>query len=454
MFYPLHSPKSHLHSSQSTLHLPTPRTLTISTPSAVAEHIAQTLHGWQSNPGVWSVPCPAHGGAAISLHLTHTGVGLQPHCEGGCRPEAVILALRDRNLWPAGFDYEPSPHDELLRSQAQEEADQQTRLRLELAQAQWRATHFSARDLQADDLPALHWTVPEILTPGLTVLGGRLGAGKSALAWSLALAIAGGATFFGQPAAASGPVLYLALDDHRSRLAARLQPLLTELPSPDQLHIWTVCDRLDQGGLNSIESWLAQNPEARLIVIDTYRRVAPQYLPGQYGAKQNAASARLAALARHPHLSILLLHHLRRRPLDDTLDLLHSLPGPVATPDAFLLLNQRTPHEADLSVLPAALPPRELALQRDARAAAWKVTGDAAEQRLSQSRRQVLALFAGAPTPLTPTQVAALLDKPITTARSTLWRMAADGLLTAANGRYHLPPDSAEQDSPSLLHDD
>ncbi len=131
-----------------------------------------------------------------------------------------------------------------------------------------------------------------------------------------------------------------------------------------------------------------------------------------------------------------------------------SLPGPVATPDAFLLLNQRTPQDADLSVLPTVLPPREFALQRDAHGAAWKVTGDAAEQRLSQSRRQILALFAGAPTPLTPTQVAALLDKPITTARSALWRMANDGLLIAANGRYHVPPDSAEQDSPSLLHDD
>jgi len=429
--------------SQSTLYLPTPRTVTISTPSAVAEHIAQTLHGWQSNPGVWSVPCPAHHDTTLSLHLTHVGVDLQPHCEGGCQPGAVILALCDHDLWPARFDYEPSPRDELLRRQAQEEADQQARLRLELAQAQWRATHFSARDLQADDLPAHHWTVPEILAPGLTILGGRLGAGKSALAWSLALAVAGGTTSFGPPAT-SAPVLYLALDDHRSRLAARLQPLLTELPSPDQLHIWTVCDRLDQGGLNSIESWLAENPEARLIVIDTYRRVAPQYLPGQYGANQNAASARVAALARHPHLSILLLHHLRRRPLDDTLDLLHSLPGPVATPDAFLLLNQRTPQDADLSVLPAALPPREFALQRDARGAAWKVTGDAAEQRLSQSRRQVLALFAGAPIPLTPTQVAALLDKPITTTRSTLWRMANDGLLIATNGRYHLPPARAE----------
>ncbi len=417
------------------------------TPSAVAEHIAQTLHGWQSNPGVWSVPCPAHGGTAISLHLTHTGVGLQPHCEGGCRPEDAILALRARDLWPAGFDYEPSPHHERLHRQACEEADQQTRQRLELAQAQWRATHFSARDLQADEPPALHWTVPEILVPGLTVLGGRLGAGKSALAWSLTLAVAGGTTSFGPPAA-SAPVLYLALDDHRSRLAARLQPLLTELPSPDQLHIWTVCDRLDGGGLNSIESWLAENPEARLIVIDTYRRVAPTYLPGQNGANQNAVSARLAALARHPNLSILLLHHLRRRPLDDTLDLLHTLAGPVATPDAFLLLNQRTPQDADLSVLPAALPPREFALQRDVRGAAWKVTGDAAEQRLSQSRRQILALFAVAPTPLTPTQVAALLDKPITTARSTLWRMAADGLLIATHGHYHPPPDRAEQSPP------
>lgn len=40
------------------------------THSVVAEHIAQTLHGWQSNPGVWNVTYTAHGGTTISLmHL-------------------------------------------------------------------------------------------------------------------------------------------------------------------------------------------------------------------------------------------------------------------------------------------------------------------------------------------------------------------------------------------------
>jgi hypothetical protein len=73
-----------------------------------------------------------------------------------------------------------------------------------------------------------------------------------------------------------GDVLHLALEDGERRCQDRLKKILGDTPVPDTLELAFDWRRFDSGGLRDIEAWLNKHREARLIVIDTLKRVRPQ----------------------------------------------------------------------------------------------------------------------------------------------------------------------------------
>ena len=63
------------------------------------ERIGQELQGKQQTDGSLLCLCPAHNDRAPSLHVTESDGKVLVHCFAGCSNEAVIEALRARNLW-------------------------------------------------------------------------------------------------------------------------------------------------------------------------------------------------------------------------------------------------------------------------------------------------------------------------------------------------------------------
>jgi hypothetical protein len=80
--------------------------------------------------------------------------------------------------------------------------------------------------------------------------------------------------------------------------------------------------------------------------------------------------------------------------------------------------------------------PKELALKWDREIASWKIAGDAEEYRISELRRAILQVLEHAGEPMTPTEVADVLDKPANTVRQRMWQMSKEGRLTSADGKY------------------
>ena len=79
----------------------------------------------------------------------------------------------------------------------------------------------------------------------------------------------------------------------------------------------------------------------------------------------------------------------------------------------------------------------ELALKWDANLATWTLAGDAEEYRVSQERQDIVRVLVEAGEPMTPKEVAELLDKPPNNVKYLMWRMSKDGQLsTAGKGRY------------------
>lgn len=191
------------------------------------------------------------------------------------------------------------------------------------------AAVFSARDLMAQDLPPVRWAVEGILPAGVAILGGKPKMGKSWLALGLAVAVAAGGRALGKVPVDEGPALYLALEDNRRRLQSRMKKLLAEGEAPAGLALATEWPRLGEGGLENLEAWLEENPAARLIVVDTLKKIRPAAGTGNrslYDVDYEALEPLIPLAGKH-NVAVLVVHHLRKMLAADPLDELSGSTG-------------------------------------------------------------------------------------------------------------------------------
>jgi hypothetical protein len=302
------------------------------------------------------------------------------------------------------------------------------------------AQAITADQLLQRDLPEPAWVIDALLPEGATLLAGKPKSGKSWLALQLALAVAGGGSALGDPGRPPGDVLYLALEDTQRRLKARLERLLASAaaPPPTRLSLMTSWKRLDEGGRDDLAAWLSAHPEARLVVIDTLAALRPA--GGSYGADYQAIAA-LRRLAARFGVALLIVHHVRKQSVRDPFDAVSGTLGLTGAADAvWILCRSRRDNEAVLHVTGRDLDEQELALAWVPQSGLWTLLGPAAEHRQTTEQARVQDLLTQCGRPLTPTQVASLLDKKLGATKMLLWRMAEKGLLVAENGTYGLPP--------------
>lgn len=306
-------------------------------------------------------------------------------------------------------------------------------------------------DLMAKQLPDPEWVVHTVLTEGLAVLAGGKKLGKSWLAFSLALAVAGGGMALGQLPVEQGEALYLALEDTERRLQKRAGQLLEaagfESP-PAGLHLATEWPRLDEGGLARLDRWLDGHPACRLVVVDTWAMVRPTPRPNadQYMDDYQILSSVKKVADRH-HACILLVHHTRKATgVDgDWLDEVHGSGAVTGRPDTILLLKRkRTENLGTLGITGRDVDETEMALTFDETGGQWTYAGPADQVKRSREREDVRqVLEADGPddgSGMSAADVAAALGKRYDAARQLLWQMTKAGEIErVGRGRYRLP---------------
>ena len=298
----------------------------------------------------------------------------------------------------------------------------------------------SARALMTMVFPPIKYVVPGYVVEGLTVFAGAPKLGKSWACLGIGVAVGSGGIAFGSIQCDEGDVLYLALEDNRRRLQARLRQMrIAELP--ERLTLVTEWPNLDGECIEQLEAWLIATPGARMIIIDVLAKVkgASGAREAQYDADYRFAAA-LQELAGRYGIAIIAVHHTRKMDAEDPFDAVSGTRGLTGAADSVLVLKRdpgsRTPvlygRGRDLQEI-------ETAMEFDRESGFWRILGDANELAKTHERREILEVLGRSVDAMTPTEVATSLGKSRSNVNHLLTRLYDEGKVEKqSKGRYTL----------------
>ena len=299
---------------------------------------------------------------------------------------------------------------------------------------------ITADELQTQEYKPLRWVISDLLPEGASILGGKPKVGKSWLTLGLASAVAGGEYALGELPVTKGEVVYLALEDGRRRLQRRLKKMLGDKPWPKGLTFFTEWPRVDQGGIEELDKWLAEHPKAQLVVIDTLKHIrAPESARIQgYGADYEAVTP-LQQLATKHGVAVLIVTHLRKLDADDPLDTVQGTLGISGGLDGTYVFKRPK------GSLKGTLYYRGRDIEEGEKELIWK-EGESMLWRLSDGNDELpkpgdVVLDAIKPgTTVTPQQLADTLGLPADTVRKRLERLTEyRQVVRVRKGHYALP---------------
>lgn len=285
----------------------------------------------------------------------------------------------------------------------------------------------------------VRWAIPGILPSGLTILAGRPKLGKSWLVLGWALDVPRGSLVLRKIETEPGETLYLALEDSFRRMQERQAMMLGDVSAPRGFNVATEWPRQDEGGLDEIERWLDHNQNARLVIIDTFKRFRPKESKIQrlYDLDYDAV-APVAALAARRNIAIVLVFHTNKSDPADPVDLVSGTLGLSGAADGVLVLKrERGQADASLFVTGRDVEEQDLALkwERDD-LLGWALLGNADNFRVSKERAQLLEVITAVPG-MKPAEIAHALGKTSGAVRQLLFKMVNEGDVRLRDTGYY-----------------
>ena len=296
---------------------------------------------------------------------------------------------------------------------------------------------ITAAMLGTMDFPDPKWDIDGIVPEGVTLLAGKPKMGKSWLAMNFGIAVASGGKALNDIQVLEGDVLYLSLEDNHRRLKKRLKKMLPDGKLPDRLHLATDWPKVGEGCRDHIAQWLDDHPGARVVIIDTLKKIRPDRGKRDLYDADYEIGAALQELSHQRGIAILVIHHLRKsEALDDPMDMISGSTGLTGAVDGMLVL-ARTRGDADATLVIDGRDIEDnspLGLSFDPDMAIWKLLGRGEEFQLSKSRREVLAAIRDAEYPPTIKEIAKTTDHSYENVRKLVQRMEADGDIRQVGG--------------------
>ena len=254
-----------------------------------------------------------------------------------------------------------------------------------------RLTVIDAHELMERNLPPPMFCVDTLLPQGLSILGGAPKIGKSWLVLDLCVRVAKGEPLWNLPTRQSA-VLYLCLEDSEKRVQQRLLTITDDVPE-QRLFLATQAGKLSDDLCEQIREQLRQHPDIALVVVDTFQMVRGGSGDVTY-AGDYEDMRRFKVLSDSLGVTLLLVHHLRKRGDSDELNKLSGTTGISGAADAVFVLDKsdRLQDEAKLICTGRDIESRELQLRFNREDCIWELLGDSIEQSSLQMPDELTAL--------------------------------------------------------------
>ena len=188
------------------------------------------------------------------------------------------------------------------------------------------------------------YIVDKILPPGVTLLCVHQKIGKSWLALKLCLCATRGVDLWGYKTLHC-KALYCCLEDTKKRIRKRYDALaevaeeLQGTAASGWLDFRFQCPKLDRGLVDELEKHVKDNPECKLIIIDTLLMITPPMSDSPYANDYNNIVA-LKKFADKYEIAIVLIHHTRKLKAKDPFDEILGTSGLNGAADTMMILTR------------------------------------------------------------------------------------------------------------------
>lgn len=228
----------------------------------------------------------------------------------------------------------------------------------------------SGKALLEMDIPPTKFIVADLLPVGLHLLAGSPKIGKSWLALFLCNQVSHGLPMW-QFETRKCTTLYLSLEDTLDRLHYRLSSI-SETASEDAFFA-TKADSLSGMLPEQLDAFIQSHPDIGLIVIDTFARVRNNTEKVSY-LNDYEEMGKFKAIADTYKLAIILVHHLRKMPDSDPVNMISGSTGLVGAVDDIYILEKdsRLDNKAKLHITGRDMQDMQLNLEFDREANVWK----------------------------------------------------------------------------------
>ncbi len=243
---------------------------------------------------------------------------------------------------------------------------------------------ISGSELVDKNLGDIPFVVNGLLPTGLSLLAGSAKIGKSWFALWLSVQIAKGEPIWDYEVT-KGTALYLCYEDNEIRIQSRLLEITDEVP--DNVYFCMEISRLGGELESRIQNFMIEQPDTKLIIIDTLQTVR---IPGTESSYSNDYSDLmiLKKLADDYQIAILLIHHFRKQKDGDVFQQITGSTGLQGAVDTMFTLSQaqRGENTAVFNCVGRDIEPRELELERNEDNVWVKVADSLSEGNLKDKR--------------------------------------------------------------------
>lgn len=224
------------------------------------------------------------------------------------------------------------------------------------------------------------WIIEDLLPLGGHVVAGAPKCGKSWLCLSIGLAVSSGSPFWGFATKKCG-VLYLCLEDTYERVKKRLWAL-SDVAS-ERFFLSNAAPCLGEGLVEQVGGFLDENPDVRLVIVDTFQKVRRPSSDSLYAADYRDFGS-LKKLADDRAACLIAVHHTRKQADSDVMNTVSGTNGITGSADSTWVLSRpnRGAADATLSITGRDVQFQELKLRL--KDCIWELVGKTTEEELEE----------------------------------------------------------------------